>query len=409
MGEFALVNYGTRWVLENTETGRRFDLAVADLFDRHWKAAEQFSCDVREFFGYESECERLRAVGQNVLAAVLRGIREGRWQLADGMTMLDVIETIRLGRYSDLDKIVVHSDAWKAATETIAELERRLAALKERCQPRAMPASATASSDAPAPDASHKQTLRDCHAARQALEDVRAARKGVDTSSQRAVERFARAERGIKQCAGLAQLNQAFATAQAASSDAAAAARRFVNLLERSEAAEKLVEDAKTAAAAAVTEAAETGDACTKDINDLIDAAAAAEADIPWDRLVAKVRAVGDAAVGVAESRGGEDSAAERQTLAACAELGDPFEDRLAAMNAILKLENVPAQRKQIERAAQECRDSIDAEAPPAGPVAAAASGEGTGASDATPGRARADPQVATLPAYRAPSNASAG
>ena len=392
MGEFALVNYGTRWVLENTETGKRFDLAVADLFDRHWQAAERFSCDVREFFGFESECERLRAIDQKLLAAVLGGIREGRWQLADGMTMLDVINAIRAGKYNEIDQIVVHADAWKAAIATIKTLERRLAELKARCLPGGGSAGAAATSRSPAAPTSataHRAVLQACHSAREALAGVQLARRDVDSSTQRALEQFGTAERGIKQCAGLAQLDQAFATAQSASSNAAQAARGFVDLLEKVDVAGTRVDAAKLTSAQAAAAMAQAQNDCTKDINDLINAAAVAQADIPWQRLVKRVRSISDGALGVVKSRSEDALASDRAALADCSKLADPFMDQLLAMQTVLKLVTVPEKRRAIERAAQACRDRIDAEAAPAAPVATTGA---AGAAEAAAGRA--DPEA---------------
>ena len=394
MGEFAIVAYGTRWVLENTETGRQIDLVVADLFDDLMQAGETLNCNVHEFLGYESECERLRALDQRRLERVLAGIREGRWQLAPGRTMLDVIEAIRDGRYATLDQIVVQSDRWIAAVATIVDLEGQLAGLKERCSPKVATASIAEAPATGQPDeAATPSALKACHAARRSLTDIRAARTAIDRLARDALSQFSSAERGIANCAGDTQLDQVFATAQSASSNAAGAARGFADLISKIDAAGQDVDAAKRGAEEAITSAAEVEKGCTRDINNLIDAAAVAHADIPWDRLRDRVKAIGDAAVGVAENRGNGGLAADRATLADCQSLADPFEDQLAAMQSILTLDGVPDRRRAIEKNAQACQDKLVTEAPPLIPATTASGTSGNDGSGTETG-GRSDPMA---------------
>ena len=240
MGAFVISFYGTRVILENTETGQKIDLAVTDFIDRHTQAAERFVCDAQEFFGYESECERLREVDRRLLGRVLAGIREGRWQLAEGKTMLDVLEAINLGRYADLDRLLVPSDAWQTAEETLAGLEEQLVGLQESCGT----AGSRPESAAAAPSR-NEALLRACMAAGQAVDDTLTARRVVESLAERALQGLRAAERGIASCAGLPQLDRAFATAQTASSHAADAARAFGRLLKTVDVADQLAQDAR--------------------------------------------------------------------------------------------------------------------------------------------------------------------
>ena len=389
MGEFAVVNYGTRWVLENTETGQQIDMMVADLFDAITQAGEQINCNVREFFGYESECGKLRALDQRVLESVLAGIREGRWQLAPGHTMLDVIEAIRDGKYNTLNDILEHSDRWKDAVAAISDLENRLAGLKQRCGPNAANGNA-ASADQPASD-KPRSAVEACHAARQSLTEIRVARTAVDRLTGDALRQFESVERGIAACAGDTQLEQSFATAQAASSNAANAARGFADLMTKVDAASSNVESAKRGAEEALAAATRAEEDCTREINDLIDATAAAHAGIPWDRLKTRVKTIEDAAVGVAETRGEGAGAAERAALANCQSLTGPFEDQLAAMQSILRLDGVPDRRRAIEKDAQACKDKLVEDAPPLIPVITSTAGPSDGDGGTTTG-GRSDP-----------------
>ena len=123
----------------------------------------------------------------------------------------------------------------------------------------------------------------------------------------------------------------------------------------------------------------------------MIDATAAAHAGIPWDRLKTRVKTIEDAAVGVAETRGEGAGAAERAALANCQSLTGPFEDQLAAMQSILRLDGVPDRRRAIEKDAQACKDKLVEDAPPLIPVITSTAGPSDGDGGTTTG-GRSDP-----------------
>jgi hypothetical protein len=103
MGGWAIGHDGTRWLLENTETGRQIDRGAEEFFNRHQQARERAMDSLVEYFGGESQ--RLAEENQrlDLEASYWEALREGKIQLKDGTRTVDIAARIRDG-----DLIGVH-------------------------------------------------------------------------------------------------------------------------------------------------------------------------------------------------------------------------------------------------------------------------------------------------------------
>jgi len=105
-GGWSLGYDGTRYILENTETGQAIDRAVFEYFDRHQQAYEQTVDVVSEYMGRESRRMRREDELRDLERSYLKALREGRIKLKEGKSTKDVIAMIRSGDIYGLDDIL---------------------------------------------------------------------------------------------------------------------------------------------------------------------------------------------------------------------------------------------------------------------------------------------------------------
>ncbi len=115
---------GTRYVLENTETGRRIDRKTEEYFQRHGQAVDRARSTLTEYFGGESEQMAEQRRQQDLESSYWRALREGRIQLKPGVRTVDVAAALRDG-----DLISVHG-LIEPGENGSEELLERLTALK---------------------------------------------------------------------------------------------------------------------------------------------------------------------------------------------------------------------------------------------------------------------------------------
>ncbi|PAY16830.1 hypothetical protein CKO51_24655 [Rhodopirellula sp. SM50] len=103
MGGWAIGYDGTRFVLENTETGRRIDRKTEEYFQRHGQALQRARSSLTAYFGGETDQMAEQGRLQDLESSYWEAIRNGRIRLKPGVRTLDVAAMLRDG-----DLIGVH-------------------------------------------------------------------------------------------------------------------------------------------------------------------------------------------------------------------------------------------------------------------------------------------------------------
>lgn len=97
---------GTRFVIENTETGRRLDRAAEELFDRHQLAVDRAMNDLTEYFGGQSDRMQRDEQLRDLEASYWQALRDGRIRMRPGVRTLDIAALIRSGDLSEILSLV---------------------------------------------------------------------------------------------------------------------------------------------------------------------------------------------------------------------------------------------------------------------------------------------------------------
>jgi hypothetical protein len=97
---------GSRYLLENTETGQAIDRAVFEYFDRHTQAYEQTVDVLDEYMGRESRRMRREDELRDLEKSYLKAIAAGRIKLKDGVSTRDIIAMLRSGDIYGLDDMM---------------------------------------------------------------------------------------------------------------------------------------------------------------------------------------------------------------------------------------------------------------------------------------------------------------
>jgi hypothetical protein len=98
---------GTKYVLNNTETGKAFNRAVGDYVDRNVKAAERAKCAATDYLGGESACAKERARQQRLLDKYLAANARGELILREGWSWKDIWAAIQRGDLKDIKDMVI--------------------------------------------------------------------------------------------------------------------------------------------------------------------------------------------------------------------------------------------------------------------------------------------------------------
>ena len=106
-GAWTIGNVAGEWILKNTETGQSLGRGVLYLADASMIKYEHLKCSAKDYFGYESICEKLRKVDRGVLASVLKALKENRVELVEGATMKDIAQLIEKGKYLEINKLLI--------------------------------------------------------------------------------------------------------------------------------------------------------------------------------------------------------------------------------------------------------------------------------------------------------------
>ena len=89
-----IVSYeGTRWVLRSTETGQAINRAAVAAFE----AAFELEEELRVLLGEDSTQTKLTRLEQEILERYIRGVRDGTIVLDPGVTLADIVRSLRSG------------------------------------------------------------------------------------------------------------------------------------------------------------------------------------------------------------------------------------------------------------------------------------------------------------------------